>query len=65
MTTTRREFVIGTGADSCGRRSWRRGGTHRQDKSVEKLLAGFAEELLVEYPESATRSASTTALARA
>jgi uncharacterized protein (DUF885 family) len=54
MTTTRRDFVIGTGA-SLGAASLAAGAaTSNEDVSAQKLLAGFSEELLVEYPESAT-----------
>jgi uncharacterized protein (DUF885 family) len=54
MATTRREFVIGSGA-TLGAASLGAGAaaTH-QDAAAEKLLAGFSEELLVEYPESTT-----------
>jgi uncharacterized protein (DUF885 family) len=58
MTTTRRDFVIGSGAilgatmgaSSLGAVP----ATSSKDAAAEKLLAGFSEELLVEYPESAT-----------
>ena len=54
MTTTRREFVIGTGATLSAASLGAEAAVANHDKSVEKLLAGFAEELLVEYPESST-----------
>ena len=53
MTTSRRDFIVGTGAaiavvnlpvQAAG----------NDDAAVEKLLAEFTEELLVDYPESAT-----------
>jgi uncharacterized protein (DUF885 family) len=54
MTTTRRDFVIGTGA-TLGAASLAAGAaTSDEDVSAQKLLAGFSEELMVEYPESAT-----------
>src|SRR3954468_4349103 len=53
MTTNRRDFVIGTGATLAA--------THlsaaaapNKDAAAEKLLSGMTEELLAEYPESAT-----------
>ena len=54
MTSTRREFVIGTGATLSAASFGTEAAAANQDKSVEKLLGGFSEELLVEYPESAT-----------
>jgi hypothetical protein len=48
MTTTRREFVIGTGATLSAASLGAEAAVANHDKSVEKLLAGFAEELLVE-----------------
>jgi uncharacterized protein (DUF885 family) len=52
MTTTRRDFVIGTGATlaaanlACG--------AEGQDTAAQKLLAEITEELLADYPENAT-----------
>ena len=54
MTTNRREFVIGTGATLAATNFGAEAAATNKDKSVEKLLAGFSEELLVDYPESAT-----------
>lgn len=50
MTTTRRDFVIGTGATLAATQL-----TAAPDPNVaaERLVSGTAEELLVEYPESA------------
>jgi uncharacterized protein (DUF885 family) len=52
MTTTRREFVIASGAALAATRL--HGAALDNDAATEGLLAGFAEELLVDYPESAT-----------
>lgn len=53
MTTSRRDFILGTGAVIAGAGlPVHAAGT--DDAAAEKLLAGFAEELLVDYPESAT-----------
>lgn len=53
MTASRRDFIVGTGAalalSNLPRSAW--GDT---DRDVAALLAGFAEELLVDYPETAT-----------
>lgn len=53
MTASRREFIVGTGAaiaiSHLPGSAWADG-----DKDVAALLAQFAEELLVDYPESAT-----------
>src|SRR5688572_6787895 len=53
MSTSRREFIAGAGAACilvnlpvCAREN--------ADAEVQALLAEFAEELMVEYPESAT-----------
>jgi uncharacterized protein (DUF885 family) len=51
MTTTRRDFVIGTGATLAATRL---SAADQPDAAAEKLLAEIAEELLVDYPESAT-----------
>jgi len=52
MTTTRRDFVIASGAALTATRL--HGGSSDSDASAERLLAGFAEEMLVDYPENAT-----------
>jgi uncharacterized protein (DUF885 family) len=54
MSTNRREFVVATGATLAAANLGAGAATTDKDKSVEKQLAGFTEELLVEYPESAT-----------
>jgi uncharacterized protein (DUF885 family) len=54
MTATRRDFVIGTGVTLAAVHLGAEAAATDKDKSVEKQLAGFTEELLVEYPESAT-----------
>jgi uncharacterized protein (DUF885 family) len=54
MSTTRRDFVIGTGATLGAVNIGANAATTSKDASAEKLLAGMSEELLVEYPESAT-----------
>jgi uncharacterized protein (DUF885 family) len=50
MTTTRREFVLATGAAVASTRL----SAAANDTQVQQLLAGMAEELMVDYPESAT-----------
>lgn len=53
MTTSRRDFIVGTGAAiAVANLPARAAGA--DDAGTEKLLAEFAEELLVEYPENAT-----------
>jgi uncharacterized protein (DUF885 family) len=53
MTASRREFIVGTGAAIA--LSHLPGSARADgDKDVAALLAQFAEELLVDYPESAT-----------
>ena len=54
MTTTRREFVIATGAALAAARATTGATVTDQDATAGKLLADIAEELLVDYPESAT-----------
>ena len=54
MNPTRRDFVIGTGAALAATQLTAEAAAATQDAAAEKLLAGFTEELLVEYPESAT-----------
>lgn len=55
MTTSRRDFIVGTGAaialsSRCGRALSAESG----DAAAEALLAEFAEEMLMDYPENAT-----------
>ena len=56
MTASRRDFLVGTGAAlalanlPAGAQASQSGA----DKATEALLAELAEELLVDYPESAT-----------
>ena len=52
MSTTRREFVIGTGAALAAANLTTNAATNK-DAVTEKLLAELAEELMVDYPESA------------
>jgi uncharacterized protein (DUF885 family) len=53
MTTNRRDFIVGTGAAlALANLPVRAAGDG--DAAAEKLLAEFAEELLVDYPESAS-----------
>jgi uncharacterized protein (DUF885 family) len=52
MTTTRRDFVIGTGATLAAARM-PASAAGSSDSAAEKLVSSVAEELLVEYPESA------------
>ena len=55
MNTTRREFVLATGATlAASRLPAGQTPASEHDAAVERLLAEFAEELLVDYPESAT-----------
>ena len=54
MTTTRREFVIGTGAAVAASSLPAVSADTDRDAMTEKLLAEFSEELLAEYPENAT-----------
>jgi len=54
MTTTRRDFVIGTGAALAASKLSAVNAAAEQDAGAENLLATFTEELLVDYPESAT-----------
>jgi len=55
MTTTRRDFVIGTGATLAAVNLDAQAGATKNDAAVEKMLAKLTEELLVDYPESATQ----------
>jgi uncharacterized protein (DUF885 family) len=55
MTASRRDFLMGTGAAlAASNLPGRALGRDSADATVEALLAGFAEELLVDYPENAT-----------
>jgi uncharacterized protein (DUF885 family) len=54
MTTTRRDFVIGTGATLAAARLDAAAPVSAKDADAQKMLAEFTEELLVDYPESAT-----------
>jgi uncharacterized protein (DUF885 family) len=51
MTTTRREFVIAASVLASGAAI---SDSHAADADAEKLVADVAEELMVDYPESAT-----------
>jgi uncharacterized protein (DUF885 family) len=53
MTTSRRDFIVGTGA-AIAVANLPVHAAGNDDAAVEKLLAEFTEELLVDYPESAT-----------
>jgi uncharacterized protein (DUF885 family) len=55
MSTTRRDFVIGTGATLAAANLNAQAATPNKDAATEKLLIGMTEELLVDYPESATQ----------
>ena len=54
MTTTRRDFVIASGAALAATRLPAQGVSSDKDAASEQLLAGFTEEMLIDYPESAT-----------
>ena len=54
MSTTRRDFVIASGSALAATRLPAQTALSGNDAATEGLLAGFAEELLVDYPESAT-----------
>jgi len=54
MITTRREFVVGTGALVAALAHFRARAAGTADASVERVLAEIAEELLTDYPENAT-----------
>jgi uncharacterized protein (DUF885 family) len=53
MSTTRRDFCIGTGATLAASHLAAKAATS-PNMTAESLLSGFTEELLVDYPESAT-----------
>jgi uncharacterized protein (DUF885 family) len=54
MTTTRRDFVIGTGATLAAAQLSAAAPASAKDAAAVKMLSEFTEELLVDYPESAT-----------
>ncbi len=54
MTTNRREFIVGTGAALAAANLPAFGAETNVDNSVQSLLSDLAEELLVDYPETAT-----------
>ena len=54
MTTSRREFIAGTGALVAALAHLRARAASGADTAVEKRLAGIADELLADYPENAT-----------
>ncbi|HMN44938.1 MAG TPA: DUF885 family protein [Povalibacter sp.] len=54
MTTNRRDFIVGTGAAIAAANLPTVAVGADADADVQKLLAAFAEELLADYPESAT-----------
>jgi uncharacterized protein (DUF885 family) len=54
MTPTRRDFVIGSGATLAATHLGAEAAATTQDAAAARLLASYTEELLVEYPESAT-----------
>ena len=54
MTTSRRDFILGTGAALAAAAHRPADAAGADDAGAERLLAEFAEELLVDYPESAT-----------
>jgi uncharacterized protein (DUF885 family) len=54
MATTRRDFVIGSGVTLAAANMGAEAAVSGKDVAAQKLLAAFTEELLVEYPESAT-----------
>lgn len=53
MTASRRDFIVGTGA-AIALSNLPATASADSDEDVDALLAQFAEELLVDYPESAT-----------
>ena len=54
MTTSRRDFIAGTGAVIATLAHLRARAADGADYALEKLLAEMAEELLADYPENAT-----------
>jgi len=55
MDTTRRDFVIGTGAALAASSLPTVNAATNNDAAAETVLAAIAEELLADYPESATQ----------
>jgi uncharacterized protein (DUF885 family) len=53
MSTTRRDFIVASGAALAAANLPARA-AEAEDAAAQKLLAEFAEELLIDYPESAT-----------
>jgi uncharacterized protein (DUF885 family) len=53
MTTSRRDFMVGAGSAIAATQLTLQS-AHGEEASVDKKLAEFAEELLVDYPENAT-----------
>jgi len=53
MTTSRRDFIVGTGA-AIALTNLPARAADNPDGAAEKLVAEFAEEMLVDYPETAT-----------
>jgi uncharacterized protein (DUF885 family) len=53
MTTSRRDFIVGTGA-AIALTNLPARAADNPDAAAEKLVAEFAEEMLVDYPETAT-----------
>jgi len=54
MTTSRRDFVIGTGATLAAATFKPAAGGDSQDTAARSLLDEITEELLIDYPENAT-----------
>ncbi len=55
MNTSRRDFIVGTGAAlAASNLPGHALGRDSADVAAEALLAEFAEQLLVDYPENAT-----------
>ncbi|HEX2492449.1 MAG TPA: DUF885 family protein, partial [Steroidobacter sp.] len=54
MSTNRRDFIVGAGAAIAVANLPARAVGASEDAAAEKLLAKFAEELLIDYPETAT-----------
>ena len=54
MTASRRDFIVGTGAALAVANLPAAARADSADKATEALLAELAEELMVDYPESAT-----------
>lgn len=54
MSTNRRDFMAGTAGIVAALANLRARAANDADATVERLLAGIAEELLADYPENAT-----------